>query len=238
MKKGLIRVILTLLPYISVVAVVFSAVYFVWARQIGLSVGTSRGEIVGVAIGSWQGITSGIEEGKNNGIEDGVSAKDTRVGIQNEIKSIGKLEVLHADVTMHNRMTIGEDNPSYKEISVISGDAVFFIDLEKTVFKLSNDGKTVIVLLPDIEHSIEYDPNVEVLYSAQHFNPFTGAGAGAQAVINSFGNLNERAEETIGNYSFLEEKAKTAAINQVKTLAKAFSFENIEYEVLFSSDLG
>lgn len=205
---------------VSVVTVLlFSCMVFaiyIWGRAsvIGSGIGEINGKIVGTAIGSVRGITIGIREGAEAGANAGLSADDTTADIKGTMDSIGKLEVLEAGVTLKNINKIGD---SYKGLYLISGDAVFTVDLNTAEISYSQDGKDVYILIPAPELELYLDQNsTEKLAETQNFSLTVSAKDGLVAYLNSMTQIVENVKDSMANYDSLMSTAKESAKNQIE----------------------
>lgn len=199
---------------------VFILILWIFSSSIGSMIGKTQGQLTGKAIGSLEGITTGRTEGAKAGKEEGLSAQDTTVEIGNTIQKVGNLEVLEVSTTLIRDETIGND--TYKELSAMSADLVFFADLSKAAVNSSEDGSTINIQIP--EPIAEIYPDQEdslILAQAQKASLSVTAEEAYDAALNSFPKTIDEAKERIENYDFLEETAEETAIHQVENLASA-----------------
>ncbi len=214
-SKSVVFVVLVLLVLAAAVAVYIT----MHASVIGEGVGEINGKIVGTAIGSARGITQGIESGAEDGENKGLSAEDTIADVKGTMEAIGKLEVFAADVTLKNINEIGK---VYKSLYVISGDAVFTVDLNNAEISCSNDGTDVYIRIPSPEMELYLDQSsTRKLAETQKFSLTVSAKDGLKAHLHSMAQIKENAEKSVSNYEALMTIAKRSAETQVKQLTTA-----------------
>lgn len=198
------------------------------ADALGIEAGETAGEWVGTVIGTFNGITTTAREGYEEGMNAGLSAEDTEVSVD-EQKSLGngKLEVLSADISVHDVTTIGDD---YAVLYVRPGKIVFSVDLNETVVDTDPSGKiTVYAPLPKPELFLEDDKSIK---EAEYLkNKSSGsAGKGMEANIAARAKLIEESIEELDHYDKLKAAAKSYAEEQIKLIAGP------KAEVSFSED--
>jgi len=207
-----------LIVVLAVCLLVFSVFIRTRAVAVGSNVGEVNGRIVGTAIGSFNGITQGIEEGIDAGTQAGLSAVDTSADVKGTMESIGRLEVLAAGVTLKNINTIGE---AYKGLYVISGDAIFTVDLGNAEISFSQDGKDVYIWIPEPTLELFLDQSsTRKLAETQHFSLSVSAQDGLIAYLNSMTQTVDNVKKSLTNYDALMKAAKDSARTQVMLLAK------------------
>ena len=191
------------------------------ASMIGTSIGSFSGKVVGTAIGSAKGITTGASEGAKAGAEEGLSAKDTTVDIKSAVTSIGKLEVMDAEVTMVNDHKIGN---TYRSLYLISGNIVFTVDFHKADVTFSQDGSEVYIRIPRPEPELYVDFNsTKQLAESQKFSLSVDAEDGLKAYLNSWKKTMESFDQAIDNYEDLVTAAEETAKKQVVLLVSNLS---------------
>lgn len=203
--------------------------FLVSAEDIGTERGNMRGNIVGTAIGSVNGVTTGLAKGSADGAEAGLSAVDTNVDIAAAVKTVGKLEVLSADVSLTDFQTIGEVDT---RLICVKGNAVFTVDVSKAGIRFEES--TIHIVLPKPEVTLYlYQDSSEVLAESEHFSFDVGAKDGIEAYINSMKNIVQNSTEKIANYDALMDAAKDAAKRQVERLATAACAGDYTLDVKF-----
>ena len=201
------------------------------AAAIGSGVGEINGKIVGTAIGSVRGISEGVEKGSADGENAGLSAEDTTADVKGTMESIGKLEVLAADVTLKNINKIGN---AYKGLYLINGDAVFTVDLNNAEISYSKEGTDVYIWIPSPEMELYLDQNsTQKLAETQKFDLSVNAEDGLNAYLNSMTQTVENVKETMTNYESLMEFAKESAKTQVEQLATTLCGETQSVHIEF-----
>ena len=226
-SKSVIFVVLVLLVLAAAVSVYIT----LHAATIGEGVGEINGKIVGTAIGSARGITQGIESGAEDGKDKGLSAEDTIVDIKDTMESIGKLEILAADVTLKNINEIGK---VYKSLYVISADAIFTVDLSNAEISCSNDGSDVYIRIPSPKMELDLDQSsTRKLAETKKFSLTVNAKDGLKEHLNSIAQIKENAEKSMANYESLMTVAKESAETQVKQLATALCAKSQHIRVEF-----
>ncbi len=228
--------IFRLLPFVlgAVVIVILCFGVNSFATSVGSGVGKASGAVVGAAVGSANGIKDGVTEGIAAGEEEGLSAEDTTVELGQSIRSVGKLEVLAAGVTLENINKIGK---AYMGLYVIQGDAVFTVDLSDTSIVYSDDGTTISVLIPEPEIELYLDQSsTEKLAEVQNFSLTVSAEDGLREYLNSMAKTKGKTEEYLSNYSDLMQIAEDAAISQVRQLASRVNTGNRSVTVKFKAD--
>ena len=191
------------------------------AEEKGKSIGEASGQAVGAAVGSVKGATEGVKEGYDEGTREGLSAKDTVAEIANtiesNIKNLGKLEVLVANVDLS---TYHEVSDKYGALYLARGSAVFTIDLNQ-VYVTYREG-LISVVLPRPEVKVTVDPAQTELLAEWQDKFFNGTDSeGFKSYFNSIMEINKDAKDQIENYSELMELASQSAISKIEEIAKA-----------------
>lgn len=201
------------------------------AADVGAGIGDANGTIVGTAIGSYNGITHGAEEGAKAGTQNGLSAEDTTADVKGTLEEIGKLQVLKAGVTLKNINSIGE---AYKGLYVISGNAVFSVNLSEAEISFSLDGKHVYITIPEPILELYLDQNsTEKLAETQHFSLTVSAQDGLIAYLNSMTQTVDNVKKSLSNYDALMNTAKESARKQVILFAGTVCGDNQTVHVQF-----
>jgi hypothetical protein len=214
-----------------IMAAVFALYIHGRAAAIGAGVGEINGNIVGTAIGSYRGITEGVEKGTEAGENAGLSAEDTTADVKGTMESIGKLEVLAADVTLKNINKIGD---TYEGLYMISGNAVFTVDLNNADISYSKDGSSVYIWIPSPEMELYLDQNsTEKLAEKQKFSLSVNAKDGLKAYLNSMTQTVDNVKDMMSNYESLMTAAKESAKTQVEQLATTLCGQSQHVQVEF-----
>ena len=205
------------------------------AKGLGKSIGTETGTLAGAAVGSLRGIAEG-SAAYQAGTETGLTAKDTETELRGSLSRVGKLDVLVADVSVRNLLQAGEDVSNYSELIILSGQAVFSVDL--TAAEIIPNGSTLQVILPKPEMDFRLDmgkTQTLAVYEKQGVS-FSKA-QGYEAYINSLNQLSDRSNETlrdhIVNYDMLIEQAQNYAAAQVRRFAEAVSINERQISISF-----
>lgn len=189
------------------------------AGAMGTAVGKANGTIVGTAIGSARGITKGTQEGRAAGEQAGLSAEDTTADIKGGMEEMGRLEVLVAEVILKNLNKVGN---AYTGLFLISGDAVFTVDMAAAEIIRSQDGSKVSITIPKPELNLYPDmENTKKLAEYQKVSLTVSAEDGLIEYLNSLTKTVEKVRETMSNYDTLYTEATEAAETQVQQLVKS-----------------
>lgn len=225
-----------LLACIVVICVYFAFVRPLWknAQAHGDALGSTIGTVVGTAIGTRDGILVEVPKGIEDGKEQGLTAEDTQINIHENVARIGNLEVLQASVSMVNEHSSGD---SYKKLEIMYGTLVFTTDL--TQAQVQESAGEILILLPELKADLKIDEE-KTKTLAEYAKPFLDGSAedGFTASINSMKQIDENAEEQIGNYDALVEQAKSAALKNVKLLVEKISVAEKNVTVQFMEESG
>lgn len=204
------------------------------AKSIGNEIGKFNGQMVGVAVGSARGIIEGISRGQEDGSKEGLSAKDTNTDIQGTMNQVGKLEVLVAGVRLKNMNMIGS---KYKSIYLVSGDAVFSVDLTKARIKLDEGEKNVYIEIPEPAIELFINQNsMEKLAESQKISWNVSAEEGFTGYLNSMKNTVEKVKESLVGYESLMTSAKEAAQDQIQKLLSIYIQESQSIQISFKEN--
>ena len=192
--------------------------FYVKSREVGADVGNSIGTTVGMFTGSFEGITKGNEEGAQAGKEAGLAATDVSVMIPEEVREIGRLEVLAAGVKLTNISSLGDQ---YSQLQILKGDAIFTVDLtEASIVNLGTDEIAILLDKPELDLYIDEKATSTLAEWQEH--PWSGtAEDGFKAYMNSRKNAKNEIEKSLSNYDSLVLQAEEAAISQVKKLVES-----------------
>ena len=220
-----------ILAFLFLVGMCFTVVIHHRAKTVGGEIGVSTGKVVGAAIGSLKGYTRGMNDGANAGVAAGLSAEDTTANVVGAIESVGKLEVLVAGVTLKDIHEVGK---AYTGLYVISGDAVFTVDLNQAEISYSPDKTHIYIWIPEPALEIYLNQNsTKKLAETQHFSWTTTAEDGLRAYLNSMVKIQEKVESAISNYDSLMTMAKQSAKEQILRLAEAACASSTIVQVQF-----
>ena len=199
------------------------------AGAMGTAIGKSNGTAVGTAIGSARGITEGAQQGRTAGEQAGLSAEDTTEDIKGCMEGMGRLEVLIADVTLKNINKIGKSNAS---LSLISGNAVFTIDMAQVDINREGNSISITVPKPELDLSLNQG-NTRKLAEYQKFSLTVSAEDGLVDYLNSMTQTVEKVKETMSNYDSLYAEAMESAKSQIQQLANRICGTNTAVQVRF-----
>ena len=221
-NKVIFPIILGGLCFIAII------VYFIWlfpligiAKNVGHTTGEQIGYYAGVGVGSFNGFTQAIPEGVAEGTEEGLSAVDTVTDIANrilaDIKDMGRLQVLAANVSLP---AYSQEGKKYAALYLFRGNATFSIDLNKAKVK-SNDN-SITIELPVLTCDLKIDPTETEVLSEWQRTFFNGTDReGFEGYMNTFMAIQHKSETEIENYAALMSLAKEAAEDQIKKLAES-----------------
>lgn len=206
------------------------------ASSVGTALGDAKGTIVGIANGSYNGIIKGMQKGIDDAKEDELLNPDTTVDVSGTFKAIGKLEVLRAGVTLKNINVIGD---TYKALRVISGNAIFSVDLSEADIRFSEDGKNVYIHIPTPTLELYLDQSsTEKLAETQKFSLTVKAQDGFKATLNSMTQTVDSVKDSLSNYDTLMDIAKQSAKKQVTMLASNICGKDQPPQVEFLNEEG
>lgn len=228
-KKLSFDILLTAITVIALCVFVYCFLLYIKAEKIGGGIGTSAGRTAGRFIGSYEGITEGLAEGAKEGKADGLSAKDTEVNIANKIQTMGNLEVLSASVVLHDLQEISD---KYKTLLAFYGDITFTVDLFHA--EITPNGNSYEVILPMPEATLRIDDKKSEQLDSYMKHSWTGSNEdGYTEEMNSIKEITSNAKETVTNYEFLMDSAKSSAENQIKFLIQSATKEEVNVHVSF-----
>ncbi len=121
--------------------------------------------------------------GKSDGKEEGLSAKDTKVRIENKILETGKLQVMLVDMNLTDLYQQGE---SYAALLAMRGEGIFSVNLTQAevIYDAKDDIISIVVPTPEFVPYLD-DSEVETIaeYKASLFDGKTEDGY--QGYLNS-----------------------------------------------------
>ena len=222
-----------LLIAIPVAALCIFGYLYIRAEEIGGEIGTTAGRAAGRFTGSYEGITEGLAEGAEEGKEEGLSAKDTTVDIGNKVRNMGKLEVLSASVVLHD---VIKDSDKYSSLLAFYGDITFSVDLYEA--EIDIDGSTYNVTIPPPKSTVRIDDRRSEQLAKDMKYQWSGSNKdGYTAAMNSVDQLTIKAEESINNYDYLMESAKSSAQKQIEFLIQSATKEEVVVHVSFKDSI-
>ena len=229
-KKILIWFIVIVLFILSLGALLYTAHLCIKAKTIGIAVGTTNGRLAGHLSGSLEGVTQGLTEGEEAGKADGLSAQDTSATLGTRIKAIGKLEVLSADVTLHDYLNIGD---GFEVIVLCQGEMMFTVDLMHAELKYPDDGHLT-VILPEPESTFRLDDEKTRKLASDQRHSWTGTNEdGYQAYMNSVRKIAAQGAKYTEKYSVYRKMAMDSAEKQVSFLIQSAAKEEVAVDVQF-----
>lgn len=157
----------------------------------------------------------------------------------NYITENAKLDVLTAEVSILEDMTIGDEaSPDYKRIYSQKGTVVYSVDLSKVIpYTASNGDKTIVFIpLQDLDATLYIDESTTNKIAEFQTGRFTGSAKdGYSAYLETARNSYAEMERTIKDYSGLLSMAEKEAREQVRMLIEeTIVGKNISVEVFFS----
>ena len=209
---------------------VFVILFFVLTCIMSSSLGGTTGDIVGTATGTFYAVTIDIPDGLKAGKEDGLSAEDTTVRIRKDLQSIGKFEIMEAEVKLRDDFHIGTDAQA---LIFLYGNVIFTVDLMSANIEMPNPTE-VIIRLP--EPIGELSINEDKTKIADIWQKYSFSGElkdGYIAAINSRKNIAKASAETISGYDSLVLLAKEYAQEQVTRLIQGICGSTVFIEVRF-----
>ena len=234
MKKLLLHLLKGGILYIIFIVSLCSLAYvgYLWlnAKNTGTTLGDAVGSGVGKTIGSLEAIYD-YKEAYEEGKLEGLNAEDTKVEVAEKIKEIEKLEVLVASAKFKDVHKVGD---TYAALYLLKGDAVFTIDLSKSVIKDNESENTLYIDIPEPELDLIINhSSIEKVadYQKKWFNG--SSEDGYDAYINSLTKISENAEECLANYDSLMEEAKESARTQVEEIVNSVSVERRNVAISF-----
>ena len=197
-------------------------------------VGNSSGAVVGTAVGSFHAITEDMPAAYNQGVEDGLSARDIRSEFQNEIREIGKLDVLACNAELTDKYKEGN---AYEGIFTFGADVIFSVDITQAIVSVE-EGK-IKILIPKPVGKINIDSTktrIEAEWKRPIFDGSTEEGI--TAYFNSMEAIKNNVTDKISDYAGLEKRAEASAIKQITSLAEMMSTDRTPVEVEFMVKAG
>lgn len=237
------------LPYVVVVGVgaLFAAVVLgvtiflsIKTTSVGEKIGDDMGKAAGVALGSFDGITEGVSKGYSDGESEALLAKDTVAELVNEIKNVGRLQVLNMNITLTDVFSVGgEDKPDtstgYYALLIFEGTASYIVDLEQCVISVNDEAVKVTIPRPELRVTIDPEKTEKRTDNYAALSDGSSFG-GYEAYINSLKEIKEKVGEKITGYKGLKENAEQSAISAVERLAGTVRLDDKPIVVEFSGD--
>lgn len=178
------------------------------------------GSVITIAL--YWGHRNGRIEGLNEGYEKG---KTVQVEIQS-INSIGKLEVLTADVNLYLADIYGKENetPSGATLYEKQGVAVYSIDLGKLVIVRDETQRKLFISIPESAFSVELFVDETSTEKRDEFIKHSwseSAGIGYSKAMNLDKDSYDLMKKALQDYDGLFLLAIDSGIKQIERLAKA-----------------
>lgn len=174
----------------------------------------------------------GESKGKEEGKADGLSAKETEIWMngQLKLKETGKLDVLVAGVELGNFHGYGD---KYAALDLMKADAVFSVDLGQAEITKSDNGTISIILLePEVEVSIDHSQTERIAEWQQH-KYIGSAKDGQEAYLNSVKEIVASAPDDLKKNAEMMNSARLAAQEQVLYLAKSIYGADVAISIGF-----
>lgn len=186
--------------------------------------------VVAAIFGVYKGITSDLR------------FNDSKVDISS-ILSIGVLDVLTADVSLIDDITIGSSSsPEYKRIFSQKGTAVYSVDLSRVEIFLATStsgGKTLFIELPKPEVKLFVDERTTKQIAEHTKRNWTGnAEDGFRTYMKTAESGYEEMRKSLQQYDGLMMQAEESAIKRVHQLVKAAILNDAKVEVFFETSRG
>ena len=216
---------------VIILATTIGAVFFVikpvcdGVDDISAEIGSTTGHIVGLGVESFIWPVAAAE-GLDEGREEGLAAEDTEVYVEHRIESLGsgRLEVLSADLNLHDTLKMGEElltGVYYAELYEIKGKIIFSVDLNNVDIKYSGSNKVIVTIpKPDAEVAIDAgSAERTAVYQSVIGAIITSPDDGIRAKLNS--RAAQLKADYISEYPELLSEAEAEAEIQIQTLAEA-----------------
>lgn len=216
-----------------VILLLFILPGYLGAQETGTALGNTAGALAGSAIGSAEGITKGQRDGTAAGRNAGTNAKDTTVvieDIRSDLGSMGKLEVLLADIILENIMTIGE---KYKALYLLNATAVFTVDLNLATIQSTSD-QEIVVSLPAPECHLDANPENAVKEAEYSKHSSIGSSQDGYGIyLNSWNQVIDKSSASLQSDEHMQQQAKDAALQQIQLLVKTITGDSKRVSVNF-----
>lgn len=241
-KSKLLSAVVIVLGVLIAASALGVTVYFTSnAASIGEDIGNGMGKAAGLALGSFDGITKGLGEGEDAGTSEGLSAKDTTAELANEIKKVGRLQVLNMNITLSDVFSVGADgspdsSTGYFALLIFEGTASYTVDLEQC--GISVDDEAVKVTVPRPELRITIDPEKTQKRAENNSALFSDGSSfkGYTAYINTLKQAKEKVGEKIAGYEGMKQTAESSAVSAVGRLAGMVRLDDKPIIVEFADD--
>jgi competence protein ComGC len=221
--------------FINILAVAFFLMIilpvYTSAKTLGAEAGVATGKLVGAAIGSFNGVTVEYQKGLDEGKVEGLSAKDTKVEMQNTMNEVSRLEVLVTNFKVNNYHEVGD---KYAALYFLKAEATFTVDLSECDVSMSEDNTTLIVTLPQPEVTVYFDDSC--IEKAKEYQKYFFSGSaedGFDAYINSMANLEKETQKSLQKDENMMQTAKNSAENQIKELATGVCMNGEKIEIIW-----
>ena len=212
-KKVNTKVLLLLLAMFLLVLMVFSFYIHHRAKSIGSGIGNLTGQAVGTALGSFTAFQHGYS-GYQDGSWEGINSHDTVANVKGFLQSIGKLEVLSADVELNSSSAIGE---KYHALYLMNGQLVFNVDLNDIDVAFDDDNQTITVCIPKPEYEIVINQDsIQRIAVDQKFSATVNAEDGYNAYLSSIKDIKANISDSLINFKEINGLSSEAALKQVE----------------------
>ena len=226
--KAIKTVVLSLLGAVLLTTTVLGFVTHGTARKTGETLASPIGTAVGKFIGSIDGIKKAKEEVSK---EDLTSSEPEKI-IAKKMQSVGKLEVLIADITIDSVDSVGD---SYRCLTVKEGKIIFTVDL--ALADVLTVGRKLIITVPTPEFELIVNESNKTV-EAEKSNPsiFTDSQDGMIAYIEFEKIDTNKVKTELSEYNSLYEKAQDSAKKQIEQLAEYACADQFEFSIEFEGE--
>lgn len=225
---------------VSAVALGITIFMTINAKSIGEDIGNGMGKVAGLALGSFDGVTKGLGKGTDDGTSKGLSAEDTMARLANEMKKVGRLQVLNMNTTLTCHFSEGNygtvDLPKgYHALLFWEGTVSYTVDLEQCSISIDD---VVKVTIPHPELRITIDPEKTKKLAEENASLFSDGSTygGYEGYINTLKQMKEKVSETIDGYEGMKATAENSALSAVERLVGGVRIDDKPVVVEFADD--
>lgn len=209
---------------LAVGVVLFSTVVPLYNKAVktGAETGAKSGEVIGTAVGNVEGAIEAVnhyEEMKYDELTSNDTTAEIANTIQTDVHSLGKLQVLDAEVAITDMHKVGD---TYEALYLLRGHAIFTVNLNEMTVTVSPDEKEIALVLPQptVQVNINHEKTEQLADWQKGF--FNGSDEdGFIAYLSSLKQVRTATKEQIENYDMLLATATEFAVSHVRSIAKA-----------------